>query len=79
MLTIKDIISKDKKDIHWIGLPTESKRPFEEHKKEKQQRLERIKKKKENLAELMAQQVSGWSLYLFENYVFVLQRVSLIY
>lgn len=54
----EDIISKDKKEIHWIGLPTESKKPYDEYKKEKQLRLERIKKKKENLAELMAQQVS---------------------
>lgn len=58
VLMAMNIISKDKKEIHWIGLPTESKKPYDEYKKEKQLRLERIKKKKENLAELMAQQVS---------------------
>eukprot|EP00026_Physarum_polycephalum_P012815 Phypoly_transcript_13149.p1 GENE.Phypoly_transcript_13149~~Phypoly_transcript_13149.p1 ORF type:complete len:269 (+),score=52.80 Phypoly_transcript_13149:227-1033(+) len=67
VLMAMNIISKDKKEIHWIGLPSESKKPHDEYKKEKQQRLERIKKKKENLAELMAQQVSYRNLLARNN------------
>jgi len=59
VLMAMNIISKDKKEIHWIGVPTNNDtRQEDELRKEKTQRMERIKKKLDNLTELQAQQIS---------------------
>jgi len=58
VLMAMNIISKEKKDIKWIGLPTNSKHELESMEEEKMARMERIKKKRNNLSELVVQQTS---------------------
>jgi len=56
VLMAMGIISKEKKDIQWIGLPTNAKQELESMEEEKQQRIERIKKKKATLDDVLLQQ-----------------------
>ena len=53
-----NIIQKDKKEIRWIGLPTNAKQDLEILESEKNERIERLIKKKGNLEELLSQQAS---------------------
>ncbi|KAM6970141.1 transcription factor Dp-2 [Aplochiton taeniatus] len=58
VLMAMNIISKEKKEIHWIGLPTNSARECESLEVEKQKRVERIRLKKAQLEELILQQIA---------------------
>lgn len=53
-----NIISKEKKEIKWIGLPTNAQQECTELELERKQRLERIKAKKQQLRELIIQQIA---------------------
>jgi len=58
VLMAMNIIEKEKKEIRWRGLPTtDVKRELESLQQEKQQRIERIQKKKEYLFELDTQKL----------------------
>jgi hypothetical protein len=57
-----NIIQKDKKEIRWIGLPTNAKQDIEILDNERNERIERLAKKKGNLEELLSQQSSYKSL-----------------
>ncbi|KAI7685833.1 Transcription factor Dp-1, partial [Sarcoptes scabiei] len=57
LMAIK-IISKEKKEIKWIGLPTNAIQECSEIEKERSKRTERIQNKKSQLRELMIQQIA---------------------
>lgn len=57
-----NIISKDKKEIRWIGLPTNSAQQCSALEAEMEMRKERIESKQQQLRELILQQVSFKSL-----------------
>lgn len=58
VLMAMNIISKDKKEIKWIGFPTNSAQECEDLQVERQRRLERIKHKQSQLQELILQQIA---------------------
>ncbi|XP_046365316.1 transcription factor Dp-1-like [Haliotis rufescens] len=58
VLMAMNIISKEKKEIRWIGLPTNSAQECQNLEMEKQRRLERIKHKTQQLQELILQQIA---------------------
>lgn len=58
VLMAMNIISKEKKEIKWIGLPTNSAQECQNLEIEKQQRIERIKQKRSQLQELLLQQIA---------------------
>ncbi|KAM6225985.1 LOW QUALITY PROTEIN: transcription factor Dp-1-like [Porphyrio hochstetteri] len=58
VLTAMNIISKEKTEIKWIGLPTDSAQECQNLEVEKQRRLERIKQKQSELQELILQQIA---------------------
>ncbi|XP_028811263.1 transcription factor Dp-1b isoform X2 [Denticeps clupeoides] len=58
VLMAMNIISKEKKEIKWIGLPTNSAQECSNLEAEKQRRLERIKQKQSQLQELILQQIA---------------------
>ncbi|XP_030431377.1 transcription factor Dp-2 isoform X3 [Gopherus evgoodei] len=58
VLMAMNIISKEKKEIRWIGLPTNSAQECQNLEIEKQRRLERIKQKRAQLQELLLQQIA---------------------
>ncbi|XP_041354163.1 transcription factor Dp-1-like isoform X2 [Gigantopelta aegis] len=58
VLMAMNIISKEKKEIKWIGLPTNSAQECTNLEVEKQRRLERIKHKTQQLQELILQQIA---------------------
>lgn len=62
VLMAMNIISKDKKEIRWIGLPTNSVQQCNSLEKENQKRKERIERKQQELKELLLQQISLKSL-----------------
>lgn len=62
VLMAMNIILKDKKEIRWIGLPTSSVQQIDYIKKENQKKRERIERKKQELKELILQQISFQSL-----------------
>ncbi|MGH0136328.1 UNVERIFIED_CONTAM: hypothetical protein FKN15_036026 [Acipenser sinensis] len=55
VLMAMNIISKEKKEIKWIGLPTNSAQECQNLELEKQKRMERIKQKRSQLQELILQ------------------------
>uniref|UniRef100_A0A8C2L5S0 Transcription factor n=1 Tax=Cyprinus carpio TaxID=7962 RepID=A0A8C2L5S0_CYPCA len=55
VLMAMNIISKEKKEIKWIGLPTNSAQECQNLEVERQRRLERIKQKQSQLQELILQ------------------------
>uniref|UniRef100_S4RL93 E2F/DP family winged-helix DNA-binding domain-containing protein n=1 Tax=Petromyzon marinus TaxID=7757 RepID=S4RL93_PETMA len=55
VLMAMNIISKERKEIRWIGLPTNSAQECHNLETEKQRRLERIKQKQAHLHELILQ------------------------
>jgi hypothetical protein len=59
-----DIISKEKKDIKWIGLPTNKEQECKELEEEKVKRQERIKHKCDMLKNLL-EEVYYSSLFIF--------------
>ncbi|XP_013393430.1 transcription factor Dp-2-like isoform X1 [Lingula anatina] len=58
VLMAMNIISKEKKEIRWIGLPTNSAQECQNLELEKQRRLERIRHKTQQLQELILQQIA---------------------
>ncbi|XP_044288609.1 transcription factor Dp-2 isoform X1 [Varanus komodoensis] len=58
VLMAMNIISKEKKEIKWIGLPTNSAQECQNLEIEKQRRIERIKQKRSQLQELLLQQIA---------------------
>ncbi|XP_026468362.1 transcription factor Dp-1-like isoform X2 [Ctenocephalides felis] len=62
VLMAMNIISKEKKEIRWLGLPTNSAEECRLLEKDKMKRLERIKGKTQQLHDLILQQVSFKSL-----------------
>lgn len=58
VLMAMNIISKEKKEIRWIGLPTNSTQECFDLEQEKQERLKRIKIKKQQLRDLLLQQIA---------------------
>ncbi|XP_066514763.1 transcription factor Dp-1b [Hoplias malabaricus] len=58
VLMAMNIISKDKKEIKWIGFPTNSAQECKDLEAERQKRLERIKQKQSQLQELILQQIA---------------------
>lgn len=55
VLMAMNIISKEKKEIRWLGLPTNSVQECTSLEKEKQAKLEQIQKKTQQLQELILQ------------------------
>ncbi|KAL3903429.1 MAG: hypothetical protein SGILL_010450, partial [Bacillariaceae sp.] len=64
VLMAMDIISKDKKEITWKGLPTAAKQDMESMQKEIEYRRFQIEQKKEALRDLLVQQVCFRNLVL---------------
>lgn len=58
VLMAMNIISKEKKEIKWLGLPTNSAQECSNLDVEKQRRLERIRYKTQQLQELILQQIA---------------------
>lgn len=58
VLMAMNIISKEKKEIKWIGLPTNAAQECVELEVEKQKRLEKIAMKKQQLRDLLLQQIA---------------------
>jgi len=58
VLMAMNIISKEKKEIKWIGLPTNAAQECFELEEEKKKRLERIAQKKQQLRDLLLQQIA---------------------
>ena len=58
VLMAMNIISKEKKEIRWIGLPTNAAQECVELENEKERRLERIAVKKQQLRDLLLQQIA---------------------
>ncbi|XP_077204891.1 transcription factor Dp-2 [Paroedura picta] len=58
VLMAMNIISKEKKEIRWIGLPTNSAQECQNLEIEKQRRIEQIKQKRAQLQELLLQQIA---------------------
>uniref|UniRef100_A0A8K9Y7M9 Transcription factor n=3 Tax=Oncorhynchus TaxID=8016 RepID=A0A8K9Y7M9_ONCMY len=58
VLMAMNIISKEKKEIRWIGLPTNSAQECQSLEVERQRRLERINQKQSQLQELILQQIA---------------------
>lgn len=58
VLMAMNIISKEKKEIRWIGLPTNSLQECIQLQKEKQKKIESIKKKTKDLQCLIMNQIS---------------------
>ncbi|GFT90891.1 transcription factor Dp-1 [Nephila pilipes] len=58
VLMAMNIISKEKKEIKWLGLPTNSAQEYHNLEKEKQKRIEKIRLKTQHLQELILQQIA---------------------
>jgi hypothetical protein len=58
VLMAMNIISKEKKEIKWIGLPTNAAQECVELELEREKRLERINVKKQQLRDLLLQQIA---------------------
>lgn len=58
VLMAMNIISKEKKEIKWIGLPSNSVQECIQLEKEKQKKIQSIQEKKKNLQELILNQIS---------------------
>ena len=57
VLMAMDIISKEKKEISWVGLPTNAHRDLDILKAERETRLTELAKKREVLKDLVVQQI----------------------
>lgn len=58
VLMAMNIISKEKKEIKWVGLPTNSAQECKYLEEEKSERIERIRQKQQQLKELIVQQIA---------------------
>ncbi|CDW58490.1 transcription factor Dp 1 [Trichuris trichiura] len=62
VLMAMNIVSKEKKEIRWVGLPTSSLQECKRLEEEKSKRIARIKDKREDLYDLMVQLVTSCSV-----------------
>lgn len=58
VLMAMNIISKEKKEIKWLGLPTNSAQEYQNLEKEKQKKIEKIRLKTQHLQDLIIQQIA---------------------
>jgi hypothetical protein len=58
VLMAMNIITKEKKEIKWVGLPTNSAQECKYLEEEKTERIERIRQKQQQLKELIVQQIA---------------------
>ena len=58
VLMAMNIISKEKKEIKWVGLPTNSAQECKHLEDQKTERIERIRQKQQQLKELIVQQIA---------------------
>lgn len=58
VLMAMNIISKEKKEIKWVGLPTNSAQECKHLEEQKCDRIERIRQKQQQLKELLVQQIA---------------------
>lgn len=58
VLMAMNIISKEKKEIKWVGLPTNSAQECKHLEDQKTERMERIRQKQQQLKELIVQQIA---------------------
>lgn len=58
VLMAMNIISKEKKEIRWIGLPSNSVQECIQLEKEKQKKIQRIREKRKQLQKLILNQIS---------------------
>lgn len=58
VLMAMNIISKEKKEIRWLGLPTNSLQECTQLEMQKREKIERIRKKMDTLHELVLSQIS---------------------
>ncbi|XP_067950060.1 transcription factor Dp-2-like [Watersipora subatra] len=68
VLMAMNIISKEKKEIRWIGLPTNSAQECQNLEMEKMRRKERIEQKTQQLQELVLQQIAYKNLVQRNRY-----------
>nr|XP_060623779.1 transcription factor Dp-2 [Anolis sagrei ordinatus] len=68
VLMAMNIISKEKKEIKWIGLPTNSAQECQKLEMERQKRIERIRQKRTQLEELLLQQIAFKNLVQRNQY-----------
>jgi transcription factor Dp-1 len=68
VLMAMDIISKDKKEITWKGLPTTSRQDLDSLREEVQFRQDQVQQKREALRELLVQQVCFRNLVLHNTH-----------
>lgn len=69
-----NIISKEKKEIRWLGLPTNSVQECTALEKEKQSKLEQIQKKTQQLQELILQVIDPSKLVSCKHFFFCIER-----
>uniref|UniRef100_A0A8C9FWW7 Transcription factor n=1 Tax=Pavo cristatus TaxID=9049 RepID=A0A8C9FWW7_PAVCR len=77
VLMAMNIISKEKKEIRWIGLPTNSAQECQNLEIEKQKRIERIKEKRAQLQELLLF-VSRKQVPLIQPFVVIIGAASTV-
>lgn len=70
-----NIISKEKKEIRWLGLPTNSVQECNSLEKEKQTKLDQIQKKTQQLQELILQ-VNSWIIVLKPDLAIIFQLLQ---
>lgn len=58
VLMAMNIITKERKEIKWVGLPTNSAQECKHLEEQKLERIERIKQKQQQLKELLVQQIA---------------------
>lgn len=58
VLMAMNIITKEKKEIKWVGLPTNSAQECKHLEEQKNERIERIRQKQQQLKELLVQQIA---------------------
>eukprot|EP00049_Salpingoeca_infusionum_P006546 m.108466 g.108466 ORF g.108466 m.108466 type:complete len:332 (+) comp13347_c0_seq1:160-1155(+) len=58
VLTAMNIISKEKKEIRWLGLPTNTQQEFKQYEELKAKKLDAIKRTKDQLRDLILQQIA---------------------
>lgn len=64
VLMAMNIISKEKKEIRWLGLPTNSVQEANNLEADKLKRMERIKAKTQQLQDLILQVMNSWRCVL---------------
>jgi len=79
VLMAMNIISKEKKEIKWLGLPTNSMQECTTLEKDRQKRIERLKQKTQQLHDLIIQVVIASVTEIFQFMMYVLILLILDY